>query len=40
MLQVQHLSKAFGGLKAADDITLTPLASGTTQWDNHLVALI
>jgi hypothetical protein len=29
-----------GAVWAADDITLTPLASGTTQWDNHLVALI
>lgn len=33
------LTDGLGAVWAADDTGLAPLATGTTQWDNHLVAL-
>lgn len=33
------LTDGNGAIWTADDAGLTPLATGTTQWDNHLVAL-
>jgi hypothetical protein len=33
------LTDGLGAVWAVDDTGLQPLASGTTLWDNHLVAL-
>ena len=34
------VTDGLGAIWAADDGGLTPLAQGTAQWDNHLVALV